>query len=101
VLTPLTVSAGEWLYNREDAHSPILQTHEERGETMLYFSIALLVMALAIAALHIRAARSDKPQKAAAVVVAIVAVLVGVSSIVQVIRIGHTGTQAKWGEIAE
>lgn len=35
VLTPLTVSAGQWLYNREDSHSPILELHEERGELSL------------------------------------------------------------------
>ena len=97
VLTPLTVQAGEWLYNRESSHSAILETHEERGETMIYFSVALLVMAV----VHIRASRTDTPQKAAAAVVAVVAVVVGVSSIVQVVRIGHTGTEAKWGVIAE
>ncbi|MEW5808405.1 MAG: DUF2231 domain-containing protein [Actinomycetota bacterium] len=101
VLTPLTVSAGEWLYNREDSHSPILETHEERGETMIYFSIALLVMAIAIAALHVRAARSDTPQKAVAVGVAVLAVVIGVATTVQVVRIGHAGTEAKWGVVTE
>jgi uncharacterized membrane protein len=101
VLTPLTVSAGEWLYNREESHSPILELHEERGETMLYFSIALLVMAIAIAVLDVRARRAASPQKAATIVVVILALVVGVSSIVQVVRIGHTGTEAKWGQISE
>ncbi|MGB3352973.1 MAG: DUF2231 domain-containing protein [Mycobacterium sp.] len=101
VLTPLTAEAGEWLYNRESAHSPVLELHEERGETMIFFSVALLVMAIAIAVVHVRAIRSDKPQKAAAVVVAVVALVVGSASIVQVVRIGHTGTEAKWGVITE
>ncbi|MCV7154080.1 DUF2231 domain-containing protein [Mycolicibacterium pyrenivorans] len=101
VLTPLTVKAGEWLYNREDSHSLILENHAERGETMIYFSIALLVMAIAIAVLHVRAGRSEAPKTVATVVVAVVALVVGVSSIVQVVRIGHAGTEAKWGVIAE
>lgn len=101
ILTPLTVSAGEWLYNRESAHRPILETHEERGETMIYFSVALLVVAITLAALHVWAARSDKSQTAATVVVAVVALVVGISSIVGVARIGHSGTEAKWGIIAE
>lgn len=101
VLTPLTVSAGEWLYNRESAHSPILETHEERGEWMIYFSIALLVVAIALAVLHVLSARSEKPRTAAAIVVAVVALAVGASTIVQVVRIGHSGTEAKWGIIAE
>ena len=101
VLTPLTVSAGEWLYNREQEHRPILQLHEERGETMIYFSIALLVVAIAIAVLDVRTRRAASPQKVATIVVAVVAVVVGVSSIVQVARIGHSGTEAKWGQISE
>jgi uncharacterized membrane protein len=101
VLTPLTVNAGEWLYNRESEHSPILQTHEERGETMIYFSVALLVIAIVIAVLHVLATRSDNPRTVVTVIVAVAAVLVGVSSIIGVVRIGHTGTEAKWGVISE
>ena len=101
VLTPLTVKAGEWLYNREDEHSPILQTHEERGETMIYFSVALVVIAIVIAVLHVLANRSDNPRTAVTVIVAVAAVLVGVSTIIGVVRIGHTGTEAKWGVISE
>jgi len=101
VLTPLTVEAGEWLYNRESSHSPILETHEERGETMIYFSAALMVIAIVIAVLHVLANRSDNPRTAVTVIVAVAAVLVGVSSIVGVARIGHSGTEAKWGVISE
>ncbi len=38
VLTPLTTSAGEWLYGREAQHSAILELHEQRGGWMIYFS---------------------------------------------------------------
>ena len=101
VLTPLTAEAGEWLYNRQSEHSAILETHAERGETMIYFSVALLVIAIVIAVLHVLANRSDKPRTALTVIVAVAAVLVGVSSIVGVVRIGHSGTEAKWGVISE
>ncbi len=100
-LTPLTVKAGEWLYGRESEHSPILQTHEERGETMIYFSVALLVMAIAIAVLHVLSNRAEKPRTAAAVVVAVLALVIGASSIAGVMRVGHSGTEAKWGIISE
>jgi hypothetical protein len=100
-LTPLTVQAGEWLYERASGHSPILETHEERGEMMIYFSVALLVMAIALAVLHVLSNRSEKPRTAAAIIVAVLAVAVGASSIVQVVRIGHSGTEAKWGIITE
>ena len=100
-LTPLTVEAGEWLYGRESTHSAILETHEERGETMSYFSVALLVMAIAIAVLHVLTNRSDKPRTAAAIVVAVLALAVGASSIVGVARIGHSGAEAVWGANSE
>jgi hypothetical protein len=64
---------------------------------MIYFSAALLVVALALAALHVLDGRSDAPRKVATVVVAIVALVVGVSSIVIVAGIGHSGAQSVWG----
>jgi hypothetical protein len=97
VLTPLTVEAGEWLYDRERSPSPILQEHAERGGWMIYFSAALLVVAIALAVLHWLEGRSDKPRTIATVVVAVVALAVGMSSIVAVVRIGDSGAHAVWG----
>ena len=65
---------------------------------MIYFSVAMLVVAVALAVLHGLESRSDKPRKAATVVLAVVALVVGVSSIVTVIRIGDAGAQAVWGD---
>lgn len=100
-LTPLTVEAGEWLYDRQSVHSAILETHEQRGETMIYFSVALVAVAIAIAVLHVLTSRSDKPRTAVTVVVAVLALAVGASSIVTVARIGHSGAEAVWGFITE
>ena len=98
VLTPITTEAGEWLKHQRGANvSPILQEHAERGDWMIYFSVALLVVAVALAVLHWLEGRSDNRRTAATVVVAIVALVVGVSSIVTVARIGHTGAESVWG----
>jgi len=97
VLTPLTTSAGDWLFNQLGNDSPILQTHKERGAWMIYFSIGLLVVAVALAVLHRLEERSDKRRTVATVVVAIVAMVVGISSIVGVVRIGDAGAEAVWG----
>jgi hypothetical protein len=97
VLTPITTDAGEWLKDRRASVSPILQEHAERGDWMIYFSVALLVVAVALAVLHVLEGRSDKSRTVASVVVAIVALLVGVSSIVTVYRIGDSGAQSVWG----
>ena len=97
VLTPLTVSAGEWLYNQETQPSPILETHEERGEWAIYFAIGLLVVAIVQAVQHRIESRSSEPKKVLAVIVAVVAVAVGVWSTVGVVLIGDAGAQAVWG----
>jgi hypothetical protein len=97
VLTPLTTEAGEWLYDQQSQPSPILQEHAERGDWMIYFSIGLFVVAVALVVLHWLTSRSDKPRTAATIVVAVLAIAVGVSSIVGVVRIGDAGAEAVWG----
>lgn len=96
-LTPLTVEAGEWLYDQSSQPRPILVTHAERGQWMIYFAVALLVVALALAFLHVLESRTDRPRRAATLVVAVLALVVGVSSIVAVVRIGDAGARAVWG----
>jgi apolipoprotein N-acyltransferase len=97
VLTPLTTQAGEWLYHQQSDPSPILRIHAERGDWMIYFSVALLLVAIALAVLHRLEGRSDKRRTVATVIVAIVALAVGASSIVGVYRIGDAGAQSVWG----
>lgn len=98
VLTPITTDAGEWLEHQRRSVSPILHEHAERGDWMIYFAVALLVVAVALLALHLLEGRSDAPRKAATAVVAVVALVVGVSSIVTVVRIGHSGAESVWGD---
>jgi uncharacterized membrane protein len=98
VLTPLTTSAGEWLLAQGGPPRPILQEHADRAEWMIYFSVAMLIVAVALAALHRAEGRSDKPRKLATAVLAVVTLVVGVSSIVTVVRIGDAGSQAVWGD---
>jgi hypothetical protein len=97
VLTPITTDAGEWLKDQRASVSPILQEHAERGDWMIYFAVALLAVAVALAVLHWLEGRSDKRRTVATAVVAIVALVVGVSSIVTVYRIGDSGAQSVWG----
>ena len=102
VLTPLTTSAGKWLYGREAQHSAILELHEQLGGWMIFFSVGLLVVAVVQAVQHWLESRSpDQPRRVFAVVAAVLAVAVGLTAIVGVVRIGHSGTEAKWGVISE
>jgi hypothetical protein len=97
VLTPLTTDAGEWLLGQRRRVSTVLQTHAERGEWMIYFSVALLVVAIALVVLNRLTSRSDNPKLAATVFVAVLALAVGVSSIVTVVLIGDSGAHSVWG----
>ncbi len=100
-LTPITINAGEWLIDLRRQPTPILNEHAARGEWMTYFSAALLVVAVVIAVLHLRERRHDTRGVVKAVV-AIVALAVGISSMIQVYRVGDAGSQSVWGgEIAK
>lgn len=96
VLTPVTANAGGWLFDRERHHRDILNTHADRGSVMIYFSIALLVVAVVLALVHRREIRAATPGLVVKVVVAIVAIVVGVAAVVQVVRIGDSGAQSVW-----
>jgi hypothetical protein len=95
-LTPITTEAGEWLYDRERHHSAILNTHADRGGWMIYFSVAMLVVAVVLAVVHWRESRSAKPGMATSLAVAVLAIVVGAASIVQVVRIGDAGARSVW-----
>ena len=101
VLTPITVDAGEWLYDLRPHPDSLLQQHAERGGWMTYFSIALLVVAIALAVLHVAERRSEQRRLPAQIGVALLAVVVGVASLIQIYRVGDTGARSVWGnEIA-
>ena len=63
---------------------------------MVYFSIALLVVAVLLALVHRREVRSAEPGLIIKAAVAILAIAVGASAIVQVVRIGDSGAQSVW-----
>lgn len=97
VLTPLTTDAGEWL-EKHVARSAAVHTHTELGDTMIYFSAALLVAALAVAAVHLRE-REKGSSRALTLIVAALSLAVSTGTIVQVYRIGKSGSRAVWGDV--
>ena len=97
VLTPLTTSAGEWLEHRVGS-TPAVQIHAELGDTMLYFSLALLVAVALLVFVHVRESRNRALKPIAAWLVAGFVVLAGVATTVQVYRIGDSGAIAAWGD---
>jgi uncharacterized membrane protein len=97
VLTPITTEAGEWLYDLRRHPDAILQEHAEHGGSMIYFTVAMLVVAVILAALHLAERRSEKRRLPANIAVALLALAVGISSIVQLYRTGDAGAQSVWG----
>ncbi len=93
VLTPITANAGAWLYDQERHHRDILNTHADRGSLMIYFSIALLAVAVMLALIHRREVRASSIVNVA---IAVITIVVGVASIVQVVRIGDSGARSVW-----
>ena len=101
ILTPITIDAGEWLYDLRTKPSPILREHAERGETMVYFAGALLAVAIGLVVLRLIERRSDRRGMVTRIVVGIIVLAVGISSTIQIYRTGDAGAQSVWGgEIA-
>lgn len=101
VLTPITINAGQWLYDLRTEPSPILREHAERGSTMVYFSAALLAVAIGLVVLRVIERRLERRRMITDIVVGIIVLVVGISSMVQVYRTGDAGAQSVWGgEIA-
>lgn len=96
-LTPLATDAGEWL-EHQVGRSPQVRAHTELGDSMLYFSIALLVAAALLAVLHVREVRGHTVKRVASWAVAVVVIVVSVATSMQVYRIGDSGAKATWGD---
>ena len=96
-LTPLTTDAGEWLQHRV-ARSPLVHTHAVLGDTMKYFSIALLIAAILLAVVHVRQNRGKALSMMLSAAVAVFVVVASVATVVQVYRIGDSGAKATWSE---
>jgi hypothetical protein len=101
VLTPITINAGEWLFGLRATASPILREHADRGEAMIYFSAALLAVAIGLVLLRLLERRPGNRRMVTRVIAGIVVLAVGISATIQVYRVGDAGAQSVWGgEIA-
>jgi len=105
-LVPITTSAGEWLADRV-AETPLVERHEELGERMLPWTLALFAVAVAIWAWH-RFARArfakgtGRIRPAASVTLVVAAIVVASGSVITVVQIGESGAAAVWtGNVSE
>lgn len=93
VLTPLSTSSGENLEEQVPV-TDLVREHAELGDQLLIFTGLLFVLALA----HWLLGRRTGVAKAWVSAVAVLAVLAGVATMVQLVRIGHSGAEAAWSD---
>jgi hypothetical protein len=120
VIVPVTTDAGEWLEHRVE-RTALVRAHTELGDTLLPWVIGLAVVAVVILARKLlmdRASRrgsvmagggpgtarariaprtaAEPGGRAVSLVLAVLAVVVAVGSVVTVYRIGDSGARAVW-----
>jgi len=98
VFTPLTIQAGEWLFDQQSRPRAILKTHQARGEWTIYIAAALLIVAIVQVVQHRKQARSAEPRRTLTVVALVLALVVGIGSTVGMVLIGDSGAQSVWGQ---
>ena len=108
VLTRVATGSGATLQRQQaeqDEFDPRVAAHQELGEQLIWYTLALLVVALVTAALWQREPRGPGAQGAArrtsvppwlTGVVAVAGVLVPLGAVVQTVRIGHSGAESVW-----
>lgn len=95
-LTPITTDAGEWLAHKLGG-SPAIDKHADLGNTMIYFVVGLLLVTAMLIVVHLRAERGKPLGRAVTALVAALAIIAGGAALVQVYRVGDSGSQAVWG----
>ncbi len=104
-LVPLSVQSGEALSERVD-ETALVDTHRNLGDDMLVWAIGLAVASLLLYWLH-RRDRNPDPTGASmtprslTLAVALIAVAAAVGSMIHVVRVGHSGSEAAWSDVPE
>lgn len=102
IFVPLATDAGEWLQRRLPGaeQNPLIQAHTRIGDELVPWAIGMFVFALALWLLPTLVRRGVKPEVLGAVwlraVVGVLAVAVSVVAVIQVVRIGDSGSKAVW-----
>jgi hypothetical protein len=101
VLVPITVAAGQDLA-RVVGPLPTVQTHQEYGQMLLPWVIALFVIAAVQWwwfrwGVHRYPPASSSPAGVVPAVLAVLSVVVGIGNLVLIVLIGDSGARAVWG----
>ncbi len=107
VLTRLATDSGSILQRQQAASGkldPLVARHQELGEQLIWWVLGVLVVALATYGLGRRERARDRTDRPAPLprwltaVVAVAAVLGAVGTVVQTVRVGHSGAESVWND---
>ncbi|MEB3052386.1 hypothetical protein KV112_22090 [Mycolicibacter sp. MYC123] len=100
VVTPLTVTAGEWLADTgKIAGSPQLDTHMSAGEYGVYMALALVVAAALLAGLHLAGSRERSLAMPVRLVLGVAVIALAGGAMFAIHTIGESGAKAAWGDL--
>jgi|SRR5690625_1754271 len=100
LVTPATVSAGEWLADTgKIGASPELDEHMAAGEYGLYMALALAVAAALLAGLHIAVSRGNGMAAAARLGIVVAVIALSGGAMFAIHTIGESGARAAWGSL--
>ncbi len=101
VLVPISSQSGEALQGRIAATS-LIQTHADMAEGLAPWSFALVLVAAVLLWWNWKEHQATAPRapKWVALVLAVTAVLAATGTIVQAVRVGHSGATATWSHVA-
>ena len=94
-LVPLTTASGENL-ERAIGTSPAINEHAALGEMLVWWVLGLVAVAAISYAMRLR---GRTPHRALTVAVAVLGVVVGTGTVVQVVLTGHSGAKAVWSGV--
>ena len=97
-LVPVAIMSGNNLAD-SIGKSELVVRHQELGSTLWYIAVPLLLVSVLLWWLG-RRERSELPlSTAASVSVGLLSVVIAVATIVQVVRVGHSGAEAVWSGV--
>jgi len=101
VLVPISTQSGEALQERV-RETPLIETHIEMAEGLLpwVFGLAVVAAVLLWWGWTERESTSPRAPKWVALVLAVGAVLFAAGTVVEAVRIGHSGATATWTQVA-
>src|SRR5690348_16072566 len=93
ILAPISTSTGENLEHSLGG-SKLIERHAELGDMLVWFCLGMLVVAGATYFLH----RRGNVTKGLGTALAVLGVVAGAATMVQVVLIGHSGAKAVWSD---